>query len=65
MTNASGQYASTVTVSGSEKKSEQDHKQQRHIFSIIRVTRKFQDATTTGKKCKKKCASRAKVVFCY
>ena len=33
------------------------------IFSIKRVTRKFHIATTTAKKCTKKCAARAKLLF--
>ena len=61
MRNASGQQGENEW---SEKKSEQEHKQQNffrntyNIFFIKRVTRKFNVTTTTAKKCKKECATR-------
>ena len=52
------------------KKSKKEYKQQNFFvskynnFSIKRVMRKFHVATTTKKKCKKKCAAGAKLFFC-
>ena len=36
-----------------------------NIFSIKRVTSKFQVATTMAEKCTKKCAAGAKLFFCW
>ena len=69
MINFSGQYGE---MPGSEKKSEQEHKQQNfferkcYISSIKRVTTleivpRCSYATATAKKCTKKCATRAKL----
>ena len=55
---------SKVKMSEVKKKSEQEHNQQiffrntYNIFSIKRVTRKFNVTTTTAKKCTKECATR-------
>ena len=50
------------------KMSEKEYKQQfffstYNIFFIKRVTRKFHVAATTAKKCTKKCAAGAKLIF--
>ena len=64
MRNASGQQDENERQW--EKKSEQEHKQPNlflgtyNIFSIKRVTSKFQVATTMAEKCTKKCAAGAK-----
>ena len=56
---------SRVKMRGSEKKSEQEHKQQifflsaHEIFSIKRVARKIHVATTTTKKCTTKVPIRS------
>ena len=59
---------STLKMSGSTKKREQEHKNKifceyiRH-FPIKGVTRKFHGATTTANKCSKKGAASAKSFF--
>ena len=60
MRNASGQK---VENEGSEKNSEQEHKQQNScahddIFSLKHVTRKIRVATTAAKQSTQKCAAR-------
>ena len=64
MRNASGQK---VENEGSEKNSEQEHKQQNFcvyddIFSLKHVTRKIRVATTAAKQCTKVCCTRKVVV---
>ena len=67
MRNASGQK---VENEGSEKNSEQEHKQQNFcvhddIFSLKHVTRKIRVATTAAKQSTKKCAVREKLSLLF
>ena len=67
MRNASGQK---VENEGSEKNSEQEHKQQNFcvhddIFSLKYVTRKIRVATTAAKQSTKKCAAREKLSLLF
>ena len=63
--------AGKVKMSGSEKQKKKANKNTSSkffastfdIFSIKRVTRKFHITTTTAKKCTKKSAARAKLLF--
>ena len=63
--------ASKVRMRGSEKKKMRTGTQapiffvstSAKCFSIKRVTRKFHVATTTSKRCAKKCTARAKLFF--
>ena len=62
--------ASKMKMSGSEKKKRTGTQATKffvstyNIFSIKRVTSKFQVATTMAEKCTKKCAAGAKLFFC-
>ena len=62
--------ASKMKMSGSEKKKANRNTSNKffvstyNIFSIKRVTSKFQVATTMAEKCTKKCAAGAKLFFC-
>ena len=62
--------ASKMKMSGSEKKKRTGTQATTcfvstyNIFSIKRVTSKFQVATTMAEKCTKKCAAGAKLFFC-
>ena len=59
-----------MKMSGSEKKKRTGTEATKffvstyNIFSIKRVTSKFQVATTMAEKCTKKCAAGAKLFFC-
>ena len=62
--------ASKLKMSGSEKENEQEHKQQffgrtYDISSVKDLTKvsRCNCATTMAKKCTKKCAARAKLLF--
>ena len=66
MRNASGYQGQIVKMTGSEKKSEQEHVY--NISSIKRVTRKFRVVVVqnNGKKnVQKECATRAKLLFLF
>ena len=66
MRNASGHQGQIVKMTGSEKKSEQEHVY--NISSIKRVTRKFRVVVVqnNGKEMyKKECATRAKLLFLF